>query len=82
MMTGDENFLKLQNIIRRVFDDDSLVISRKTCANDVEGWDSLTHVNLIVVIESEFAIKFSLKELAGLNNVGDIADLVDSKVCK
>lgn len=81
-MSQSESFVKLQNIFRYVFDDESLVIARETSADDIDGWDSLTHVNLIMVIEKEFAIKFSLKEMAGFRNVGDMADLIVSKVGK
>jgi acyl carrier protein len=45
-------------------------------ADDVENWDSLTHINLIVAIEHEFQIKFTTREIAGLQNVGELMDLV------
>jgi acyl carrier protein len=53
-----------------------------TSADDIEGWDSLTHVNLIVAVESGFSVKFSLKEMAGLRNVGDMIDLIVDKIRK
>jgi acyl carrier protein len=62
-----------------VFDDVSLVIDATTTASDVDGWDSLTHVNLIYAVEREFGIKFSTAEVQGMSNVGDFIDLIAKK---
>ena len=72
----------LNGIFRQVFDDDSLVVSRTTTANDIEEWDSLTHMNLVMAVEQRFSIKFALGELQSLKNVGDMVDLVDRKAQK
>ena len=69
----------LTGIFRMVFDDDSIHIERKTTANDIEGWDSLSHVNLITAVESRFKIRFTQKELLTLRNVGDLLDHIESK---
>jgi acyl carrier protein len=79
-MTGNEILEQLQGIFHDVFDDDSLIIIRDTCADDIEDWDSLAQINLIVAIEKEFKAKFSLVELLTLSNVGDMVDLIMSKV--
>lgn len=79
-MGSDTVLGALQAIFRDVFDDESLVIARKTCADDIEEWDSLAQINLIVAIEKEFKVKFSLDELANLNDVGDMVDLIMTKV--
>jgi len=71
---------KLAEIIRTVFDDDSVEIGSKTTAHDVDGWDSLSHVNLILAIESGFNIKFSQKELLTFKNVGDMHDTINAKI--
>jgi len=70
---------RVQDIFRGVFDDESLVIARETSAPDIEGWDSLAQINLVVSMEKEFRVKFTLQELAELHNVGDMLDLIASK---
>jgi acyl carrier protein len=72
----------LNGIFRMVFDDDSLVVTRSTTANDIEEWDSLSHLNLVMAVESRFKVKFALGELQGLKNVGDMVSLIDRKVQK
>ena len=72
----------LNEVFRQVFGDNSLVITRNTTANDVEDWDSLTHTNLVMVLERQFKIKFALGELRSLRNVGDMLDLINAKVAK
>ena len=71
---------KLNNIFCDVFDDDDIKIAPEMTANDVDGWDSLSHVNLIVAIETKFAIRFSHKELLTFKNVGDLLNCIRSKI--
>ncbi len=71
---------RVQNVFREVFDDDELTIRREMQAKDVEGWDSLTHVTLIMTIEDSFGIKFSTREVMGFNNVGEMMDCLSSKI--
>ena len=71
---------RLQEVFQDVFDDDDLVVGRATVADDVEDWDSLQHVALVVNVERVFGIKFSSLEVAGLDNVGTLVDLVDAKL--
>jgi len=73
-MTRKEVFNGVQDIFRDIFDEDDMVIEDKTNSDDVEEWDSLNHINLVITIEKEFKIKFALKELSTLNNVGSIID--------
>jgi len=70
----------LTEIFREVFDDDDIIISPEMTANDVDGWDSLSHVNLIVSIEARFKIKFTQKELLTFKNVGDLMKSIESKI--
>ena len=63
-----------------VFDRDDLVISPSTTAKDVDGWDSLSHVRLIVALERKFKIKFKNSEIEGLMNVGDLVRAIDAKL--
>jgi acyl carrier protein len=72
----------LNGIFRQVFDEPALVISRTTTANDIVEWDSLTHMNLIMILERQFKIKFTLSEIEGLTSVGDLVDQIDRKTAK
>ena len=71
---------KLNAIFCEVFDDEALVITPAMTANDVDGWDSLSHVNLIVAIEGRFNIRFSQKELLTFKNVGDLLNCIEKKI--
>ena len=73
------NHEKLFKIFAKVFDNPTLKIERHMTANDVEGWDSMSHLSLIVTVEKEFGIKISGAEVMRLKNVGDLMDLVDAK---
>jgi len=70
----------LTQIFRLVFDDDSLQITPDTTANDVDGWDSLSHVNLITTVEAKFTIRFTRKELLRQRNVGDLIADIERKI--
>ena len=76
-MSRDEILEKTNIIFRDVFDDESLVIMDATTAADIEDWDSLTHITLINEIESEFEYKFSMKEVLGMKNVGEMLDILE-----
>ena len=71
---------KMSEIFREVFDEDTIEINDSTTAADVDGWDSLSHVNLIVAIEQRFKIKFTTKELLTFKNVGDLRRSIESKL--
>lgn len=70
---------RLNDVFREVFDDDELTTSRQTTAADVENWDSLMHVTLVINVEKVFGVRFSSSEVAGLKNVGELVDLIDTK---
>lgn len=70
---------QLDAVFRDVFDDSSLEIRDDMTAAGVEGWDSLSHINLIVAVEKEFRIRFTTAEVRGLNNVGDFVALIAKK---
>ena len=70
----------LTDIFREVFDDDDITLSPELTADGVDGWDSLSHVNLIVTIETRFNIKFSQKELLTFKNVGGLMASIESKL--
>jgi acyl carrier protein len=67
---------RLNQVFREVFDDEELTVTEKTTAQDVEGWDSLTHVTLLVNVEKVFGVRFSSSEIASLKNVGELIDLI------
>lgn len=71
---------KLQEIMQEVFDDEDIVIEDTTTADDIDGWDSLTHVQLIVAVEKAFSVKFSTVEVMKLKNVGEFISLIEKKL--
>jgi acyl carrier protein len=73
---------ELTPIFREVFDDDSITISRQSTANDIDAWDSLSHMNMVMAVEVKFKIRFALGELQLLKNVGDLADMIRKKLDK
>lgn len=70
---------RVTQIIHDVFDDPTIAVTSELSAHDVEAWDSLTHVNLILAAEQEFNVRFSSMEVARMRNVGDLVSLILSK---
>jgi acyl carrier protein len=70
----------LTDVFRTVFDDPSIELRPDMTANDVEGWDSLSHVNLILAVELRFGIQFSQKELLTFKTVGDLMTSISRKM--
>jgi acyl carrier protein len=76
-----DNILEeLQPIFRDILDQPNLVLTRASNANNVDDWDSLAHINLVVSIEKHYKIKFALGELQELKDVGDMIDLIKVKL--
>ncbi len=75
-----EILLQVQEIFRTVLDEDSIILNNETTADDVDGWDSLTHIQLIVSIEKHFKIRFSSKEILSWKNVGEMLDCIVEKL--
>ena len=71
---------RLQRIARDVFDDERLVLSDATVADDVAGWDSLAHVNFMFSIEREFGVQFSEDEFVGFRDIGHLKQLLGEKL--
>lgn len=78
-MDRSEIIKTVQDIFREILDDEEIVLEDSTTADDVEGWDSLTHIQLIVAIEKQFKIKFSSKEILSWRNIGEMLDSIASK---
>ena len=75
-MSEQEILNAVQDIFRDNFDDDTLEITRSTCADDIEDWDSLEQINLLTAMEKAFGLKFKLEDVRGLKNVGELLDLI------
>ena len=78
-MNQEEVLEAIQTIFNKVFERDDIVVTRETSAKDVDEWDSLAQIDLVVSMEKKFGIKFSLDELIELQNVGDVVDLIVNK---
>jgi acyl carrier protein len=72
-------YTKLTSVFREVFDEDELHLTPETTADDVDGWDSLTHIRLVLAVSKAFGVKFSASEIGSLKNVGEFADMIESK---
>ncbi len=81
-MTREEVMKTLNEIFCNVFDDETIVLKDETNANDIEDWDSLEQINLIVNIENEFGMMFDMSEVSDLANVGEMADLIMRKAAE
>jgi len=79
MLNVTEVFNNLIPIFKSVFDDIDLVIDETTKAEDIDEWDSLTHIRLVVSIEKKFDLRFTSAEISNLSNVGDMAMLIMKK---
>ncbi len=71
-MTEQEIYGKLNEIFRDVFDDEDITVTAETTADDIEEWDSLTHIALMRSVEADFGIHFAMKDVVSLKNVGDL----------
>ena len=77
-MSADSVAARLTELFREVFGDDSIVLHRELTASDIEGWDSMAHLRLILAIERRFGVRLPSTKVAGLKNVGDMIDLINS----
>ena len=75
-MTRQEIYEVITEIFRDVFDDDTLEIGDETNSADIEDWDSLEHIELVINMEKKFSLKFNIKEVNKLENVGQMVDLI------
>lgn len=66
----------LNEIFRDIFDDDEIVVTPETNSDSIEDWDSLEHINLVVAIEKAFDLKFSMDEVTGMQNVGEMVEII------
>lgn len=73
-------YLELNRIFQDIFDDDTINVESSTTASDIEEWDSLEHINLIVAIEATFKIKFDISEVSSMKNVGNMVEIITQKL--
>ncbi|MBO5767026.1 MAG: acyl carrier protein [Clostridia bacterium] len=67
---------RLNEVFQNVFDDEDITVDRDTTADDIEDWDSLEHIRLIAAVEREFGVKFTMKEVSSMKNVGEMIDII------
>lgn len=75
-MDQREVFDRLDRVFRDVFDDDSIHVTPRTTADDIDDWDSLEHITLISAVEREFRMKFKMGEISSMRDVGEMARIV------
>jgi acyl carrier protein len=80
LMTEKDMLHDLTTIVRDVLDDDSIVLTPETSAEDIDGWDSFKHITIVVAAESHFHVKFQTAEIESLHNIGDFMSLVSKKL--
>lgn len=79
-MTREMIFETLNSVFQDVFDDPSIQVNDGTTADDIEEWDSLEHIHLIVAVEQAFNMKFKMGDVVGMKNVGDMANILEKTV--
>lgn len=78
-MIAEEIQRRMTEVFRDVLDNEAITLTRETTADDIEEWDSLAHISIIVAIENEFGIKFDLMDIKPLKNIGEFIDLIKRK---
>ena len=79
-MSREEVYKKLDEVFQDVFDDSSIHVVDSTTSDDIEDWDSLEHINLVVAIENAFGIKFNMGEVTKMKNVGEMVDIILERI--
>ncbi len=79
-MTKEKIYEMLNEVFRDVFDDEDIVVTAETTADDIEDWDSLEHINLVVAVENKFGIKFNMNEVVKFKNVGEMVEVITERV--
>lgn len=79
-MAREDILAKVNEIFWDVFDDEDIEIDETTTADDIEDWDSLTHITLVSAVENAFGFKFTMKEVQGMQNVGEMLDIIERSI--
>lgn len=72
----NEIYERLNEIFRDFFDDDEIELTPETTADDIDDWDSLNHITLMSAVEEEFGIRFTMGQVSGMKNVGEMAEII------
>lgn len=75
-MSREDVFEKMNKVFQEVFDDDTIVVTDSTTADDIDDWDSFEHINLVVAIEEEFGFKIPMGKTVTMKNVGEMVDII------
>lgn len=75
-MTREEVYSRLTKVFREVFDDETIELHDETTAEDIDGWDSFEHINLVVVVQDEFSFKIPMGKVVTMKNVGEMVDII------
>ncbi len=75
-MTREEVYERLTGVFREVFDDDEIELNDETTAEDIDGWDSFEHINLVVLVQDEFSFKIPMGKVVTMKNVGEMVDII------
>jgi acyl carrier protein len=78
-MDESDIYARLTEIFEEVFDDDSITATPALSAKDVDGWDSLSHIRLMLTVERAFKVKFSTSEIGKMETVGDLVALIKAR---
>lgn len=78
-MTREDILKAVNEVFHDVFDDDSIVVTDATVADDIEDWDSLEHINLIAAMEERFGLRFTMGEVTGMKNVGEMVTIIQER---
>lgn len=81
-MEREKIIAKLTEVFRDVFDNEEIVITDSTTADDIEEWDSLEHISLIAAVEKTFKMRFTMKEVSGMKNVGEMINILCERAKK
>ena len=79
-MERNEILKRVEEIFREELEQEELILTEETTAEDVEGWDSLSHVQLVAAMEEAFGIEFKSREILSWDNVCDLIDCIEKKV--
>jgi acyl carrier protein len=78
-MNESDIYARLTGILQEVFDDDSIAATPTLSANDVDGWESLTHIRLMLTVEKAFNVKFSTSEIGKMQTLGDLVTIIKAR---
>ncbi len=79
-MTRKEILEELNQVFIEVFDDDTIMVTEETTAEDIEDWDSLMHISLVNAVEDAFDLKFDMKDIVSWKNVGEMVDVIEREL--